>query len=417
VTEQAPAGRTILHLDLDAFYASVEQLDDPSLRGRPVIVGGTSKRGVVCAASYEARRFGVRSAMPTSQAHRLCPEGVFLFPRFARYGELSDRVFGVYRRYTPLCEPLSLDEAFLDVTASRALHGDGPSIAARIRREVREETGLTVSAGVAEVKLAAKIATDFGKPDGLTVVPRGGVAAFLAPLPVSRLWGVGGVTEAALRRIGVSTIGDLARLPESALGAALGADRAAGLRALARGEDEREVVPDEAAQSVGGEETFEQDLVGEVALARALLMQAGRVGRRLRAARLRGRIVTLKVKYSDFTQVTRRVTLPAPTDDDRLIYRTARDLLARVEVGRPVRLAGVTVSGFDEAAAPPQLDLFGVPAAGGEAAGPGAARRQALHAALDKLADKYGERTVAPADLSDRGEAERWPVHRRRDRD
>jgi DNA polymerase-4 len=417
VTEQAAAGRTILHLDLDAFYASVEQLDDPSLRGRPVIVGGTSKRGVVCAASYEARRFGVRSAMPTSQAHRLCPEGIFLFPRFSRYGELSDRVFGVYRRYTPLCEPLSLDEAFLDVTASRALHGDGPSIAARIRREVREETGLTVSAGVAEVKLAAKIATDLGKPDGLTVVPRGGVAAFLAPLPVSKLWGVGGVTEAALRRIGVSTIGDLARLPESALGAALGADRAAGLRALARGEDEREVVPDEAAQSVGGEETFEQDLVGEVALARALLMQAGRVGRRLRAARLRGRIVTLKVKYSDFTQVTRRVTLAAPTDDDRLIYCTARDLLARVEAGRPVRLAGVTVSGFDEAGAPPQLDLFGGPAGGGEAAPGGSARRQALHAALDKLADKYGERTVAPADLSDRGDAERWPVHRRRDRD
>jgi DNA polymerase-4 len=418
VNGQVPAIRTILHLDLDAFYASVEQLDDPSLRGRPVIVGGTSKRGVVCAASYEARRFGVRSAMPTSQAHWLCPEGVFLFPRFSRYGELSDRIFGIYRRYTPLCEPLSLDEAFLDVTASRALHGDGPSIAARIRREVCDETGLTVSAGVAEVKLAAKIATDHGKPDGLTVVPRGGVAAFLAPLPVSKLWGVGGVTEAALRRIGVSTIGDLARLPESAVSAALGEDRAHGLRALARGEDLREVVPDEAAQSVGGEETFEQDLVGEVALARALLMQAGRVGRRLRAAQLRGRIVTLKVKYSDFTQVTRRVTLPAPTDDDRLIYRTARDLLARVEAGRPVRLAGVTVSGFaEEAETPPQLDLFGGPAAGGDPVPAGAARRQALHAALDKLADKYGERTVAPADLSDRGEAERWPVHRRRDRE
>ena len=211
---------TILHLDLDAFYASVEQLDDPALRGRPVIVGGPSNRGVVCAASYEARRFGVRSAMPTSQARRLCPEGVFLHPRFARYGELSDRVFGIYRRYTPLVEPLSLDEAFLDVTASRALHGDGPSIAARIKREVRAETGLAVSAGVAEVKLAAKIATDFGKPDGLVVVPTGGVAAFLAPLPVGRLWGVGGVTEAALRKLGVATIGDLARLPESALGAA-----------------------------------------------------------------------------------------------------------------------------------------------------------------------------------------------------
>ena len=417
----AGPGRTILHLDLDAFYASVEQLDDPSLRGRPVIVGGPSNRGVVCAASYEARRFGVRSAMPTSQARRLCPEGVFLQPRFSRYGELSDRVFGIYRRYTPLCEPLSLDEAFLDVTASRALHGDGPSIAARIKREVRDETGLTVSAGVAEVKLAAKIATDLGKPDGLVVVPPGGVAAFLAPLPVGKLWGVGGVTEAALRKIGVNTIGDLARLPESAVSAALGADKAQGLRALARGEDEREVVPDEAAKSVGGEETFEQDLVGEVALARALLLQAGRVGRRLRVAGLRGRVVTLKVKYADFTQVTRRVTLPAPTDDDRLIYRTARDLLARIEAGRPVRLAGVTVSGFDEAAAAApadQLDLFAGPAEAAGGAAPGAdPRRRALHAALDKLADKYGERTVAPADLTDRTEAERWPVHRRRDRE
>jgi DNA polymerase IV len=416
----AGPGRTILHLDLDAFYASVEQLDDPSLRGRPVIVGGPSNRGVVCAASYEARRFGVRSAMPTSQARRLCPEGVFLHPRFSRYGELSDRVFGVYRRYTPLVEPLSLDEAFLDVTASRALHGDGPSIAARIKREVRAETGLAVSAGVAEVKLAAKIATDLGKPDGLVVVPPGGVAGFLAPLPVGRLWGVGGVTEAALRRVGVSTIGDLARLPESALGTALGADRARGLRALARGEDDREVVPDEAARSVGGEETFEEDLVGEAALSRVLLLQASRVGRRLRAARLRGRIVTLKVKYADFTQVTRRVTLEAPTDDDRLIYRTARDLLARIEAGRPVRLAGVTVSGFGDGEAPGggQLDLFGASAGAGPA--PGAApeaRRQALHAALDKLADKYGERTVAPADLADRAVAERWPVHKRRDRE
>ena len=414
----AAPGRTILHLDLDAFYASVEQLDDPSLRGRPVIVGGPSNRGVVCAASYEARRFGVRSAMPTSRARRLCPEGVFLSPRFGRYGELSDRVFGVYRRYTPLVEPLSLDEAFLDVTASRALHGDGPSIAARIKREVRAETGLAVSAGVAEVKLAAKIATDLGKPDGLVVVPAGGVAAFLSPLPVGRLWGVGDVTEAALLGLGVGTIGDLARLPESALGAALGAERARGLRALARGEDDRDVVPDEAARSVGGEETFETDLTGEAPLARALLLQAGRVGRRLRSAGLRGRVVTLKVKYSDFAQVTRRVTLAAPTDDDRLIYRTARDLLARVEAGRPVRLAGVTVSGFDEAEAPGtgQLDLFGAsPGPGGApAADP---RRQALHAALDKLADKYGERTVAPADLADRGEAERWPVHRRRDRE
>ena len=431
--------RTILHLDLDAFYASVEQLDDPSLRGRPVIVGGTSRRGVVCAASYEARKFGVRSAMPTAQAHRLCPDGVFLHPRFDRYGELSDRVFGVYRRYTPLVEPLSLDEAFLDVTASRALHGDGPTIARAIRAAVRGETGLTVSAGLAEVKMAAKIATDLGKPDGLTVVPHGGVAAFLAPLPISRLWGVGEVTEQALRRIGVATIGDLARLPGSAAAAALGRERAHGLRELARGQDDREVVPDEGLKSVGGEETFETDLVGEAALARALLVQAGRVGRRLRAHGLRGRIVTLKVKYADFTLVTRRVTLPTPTDDDRAIYEAARAQLGRTDEGRPVRLAGVTVSGFPEAgttsrdlpagdgrgpveAGAPQLDLFGGGTDGGAGTAAaaekavGVARRRRLNAAVDALAGRFGAGAVVPADVKDDQPRDRWPSHRRRDR-
>jgi DNA polymerase-4 len=414
--------RTILHLDLDAFYASVEQLDDPALRGKPVIVGGITGRGVVCAASYEARTFGVRSAMPTARARRLCPAGVFLHPRFDRYGELSDRVFDVYRRYTPLVEPLSLDEAFLDVTASRALHGDGPAIAAAIRGAVRAETGLTVSAGVAEVKLAAKIATDFGKPDGLTVVPAGGVAAFLAPLPVGRLWGVGEVTEGALRKLGVATIGDLARLPESALASVVGGERAHGLRELARGHDDREVVPDEGLKSVGGEETFEEDLRGEAALARALLTQAGRVGRRLRAHGLRGRIVTLKVRYADFSLVTRRVTLPRPTDDDRVIFESARSQLGRIDAGRAVRLAGVTVSGFEEGPGegdePGQLELFGaVPPGQAGAPSPDEARRRRLNAAVDALAGRFGSGTVTPADLKDRTPPESWPRPRRRDRD
>src|SRR5512133_1944285 len=250
----AAAPRTILHLDLDAFFASVEQLADPSLRGRPVIVGGTGRRGVVCAASYEARRFGVRSALPTARARRLCPDGVFLPPRFDRYGARSAQVFGIYRRYPPLVEPLSLDEAFLDVTASRALHGGGADIARAVKAAVRGECGLAVSAGVAEVKLAAKIATDLGKPDGLVVVPAGGVAAFLAPLPAARLWGVGAVTEEALRAIGIATIGDLAHTPDVALAAAIGATPARDLKALARGEDPREVVPDEAARSIGAED-------------------------------------------------------------------------------------------------------------------------------------------------------------------
>ncbi|WP_242346253.1 DNA polymerase IV [Anaeromyxobacter terrae] len=390
--------RTILHLDLDAFYASVEQLDEPSLRGRPVIVGGPSRRGVVCAASYEARRFGVRSAMPTAQARKLCPQGVFLPPRFDRYSALSERVFGIYRRYTPLVEPLSLDEAFLDVTASRALHGGGRDIATALKRAVRAECGLAVSAGVAEVKLAAKIATDLGKPDGLVEVPEGGVAAFLAPLPVGRLWGVGPVTEAALRKLGVATIGDLGRTPDTALAAALGASHARGLRALALGEDPREVVPDEAAKSVGAEETFGEDLTGRAALERALLAQAGRVGRRLRAVGLAGHVVTLKVKYADFTLVTRRTTLAEATDDDRAIFEAARAQLARVDAERPVRLTGVSVSGFADEAERGQLDLFQGAA---PPPPPEVEKRRSLNAALDALARRFGDGAVTRADLAD----------------
>jgi DNA polymerase-4 len=251
----------ILHLDLDAFYASVEQLDDPSLRGRPVVVAGPSHRGVVCAASYEARRFGVRSAMPTARARRLCPAGVFLAPRFRRYAELSSRVFAIFRRYTPLVEPLSLDEAFLDVSASARLHGSGRDIALAIKQAVEREVGLTVSAGVAEVKLAAKIASDLGKPDGLVEVPEGPGAtrAFLAALPVSRLWGVGEVTERALADLGIHRIGQLADAPEALLARAVGRRHARALRELARGEDPREVIPDEEAKSIGSEETFDRD--------------------------------------------------------------------------------------------------------------------------------------------------------------
>ncbi len=391
--------RTILHLDLDAFFASVEQLDDPTLRGRPVIVGGTGRRGVVSAASYEARKFGVRSAMPTARARRLCPDGVFLPPRFERYGALSASIFEIYRRYTPLVEPLSLDEAFLDVTRSRALHGSGREIAGAIKRAVRGECGLAVSAGVAEVKLAAKIACDLGKPDGLVEVPPGGVAAFLAPLPVSRLWGVGEVTEAALRRIGVATIGDLQRLPEAALAPAIGA-HGRDLRALALGVDPREVVPDWEQRSVGAEETFARDLADRASLERELLAQAVRVGRRLRAAGLRGRVVTLKVKYADFTLVTRRVTLGHPTDDDRVLFDAARAQLDRVELARRVRLTGLSVSDFAGPAERGQLGLFAAPAADAEA--PDAGRRRALHSALDALADRFGANAVVRADLAGR---------------
>jgi len=396
--------RTIVHMDLDAFFASVEQLDRPELRGRPVIVGGTSGRGVVCAASYEARRYGVRSAMPTARALRLCPEGIFLAPRPHRYAELSDRVFAIFRRYTPLVEGLSLDEAFLDVTASRALHGSGADVARAIKRDVRGECGLAVSAGIAEVKFAAKIATDLGKPDGLVEVPPGGTAGFLAPLPIGRLWGVGPVTERALRQIGARTIGDLARLPGAALAAAVGESAALHLRALAVGDDPREVTPEEEAKSVGAEETFEEDLVGWEPLSRELLSQAVRVGRRLRAAGVEGDVVTLKIKYADFTLVTRRTTLAIPTDDDRTLFRAARGQLDRIDLARPVRLTGISVSGLVPAGAPA--------AAGGEQLGlftstprdeePEARRRRALNAAVDALRERFGDGAVGPADLAGR---------------
>ena len=380
--------RVILHLDLDAFYASVEQLDAPELRGRPVVVAGPSSRGVVCAASYEARRFGVHSAMPTVRARKLCPGGVFLAPRFPRYQEISERVFATYRRYTPLVEPLSLDEAFLDVTASEALYGDGRTIAAAIRRDVRAGAGLTVSAGVAEVKLAAKIASDLGKPDGLVEVPAGGTRAFLAPLPVSRLWGVGKVTEAALLGVGIHRIGQLAEATEAVLRGVLGAHHARDLQALARGEDPREVVPDEEPKSVGAEETFEVDLTGRSALRPHLREQAERVAHRLRQAGKKGRTVTLKVKYADFELITRRRTLPGATDDGEAIFDAALSLLDRADPGRPVRLTGVSVAGFGSAE-PRQLGLFDQrPAAG---------RRAALNRALDELEARFGPGAVRRA--------------------
>ena len=395
----------IIHLDLDAFFASVEQLDDPGLRGRPVIVGGTSGRGVVCAASYEARRFGVRSAMPTAEARRRCPDGVFLSPRFDRYSELSRAVFGIYRRYTPQVEPLSLDEAFLDVTASRALHGEPEAIAAAVKREVRGGTGLTVSAGVADCKMAAKIASDLGKPDGLVVVPPGTTATFLAPLPIGRLWGVGRVTEQALRALGVATVGDLARFPEQVLVEKFGS-QGAHMRALARGDDPRPVLPDEEAKSVGAEDTFERDLSGQEALLPQLLDQCVRVARRLREAGLRGRTVTLKIKYADFEQITRRATLDAATDDWAEIYRAIREDLSRADLSRAVRLTGVGVSGFDEDTA--KLGLFG-------AAQPPGGKRAALNAAIDLLADRYGEGAVKPATLAEHAPETlrariRWPT-------
>jgi DNA polymerase-4 len=397
--------RQILHIDMDAFFASVEQRDDPQLRGRPVLVGGPSRRGVVAAASYEARTFGVHSAMPMVEALRRCPQAVVVPGRHERYSEVSRDVFSIFERYTPLVEGLSVDEAFLDVTASRALFGDGEAIARRIKSEVRDETGLVASAGVAPCKFAAKVASDLDKPDGLVVVPADGVAEFLAPLPVERMWGVGPKASERLRAAGISRIGDIARASEGTLGRLLGPSWGSHVRELACGLDVREVDPERDAVSVGAEETFEEDLRSAADLERHLLSQAGRVAGRLHRAGLFGRVVMVKVKYSDFTLKTKRVTLAEPVADTDSIYRAARALLAQFDLHRPVRLTGVAVSGLSEARPP---TLF---------PDRRALRGDALERVAAELRGRFGADTLTRADLLDEDTAARASTRRMPDRE
>ena len=365
---------------MDAFYASVEQRDDPSLRGKPVIVGGASRRGVVLAASYEVRPFGVRSAMPMAEALRRAPQAIVVPPHRDRYAAASEEAFAIFRRYTPLVEPLSLDEAFLDVTGSVALFGEGPVIASAIKREVRAELQLTASAGVAPCKFAAKVASDLRKPDGLVVVAEGEVAAFLAPLPIERMWGIGPKTAPKMHAMGYRTIGDLARADDGALERLLGS-WGIEVGRLARGEDARDVVPDAQAKSIGAEETYEEDLTGAEQIAPTLLDHAGRIARRLIRAHLSAHTVTVKVKYDDFTLRTRRATLPEPVQDTDAIHRAAVDLLARVPLeGRRVRLTGVSVSGIAEGSPAPTLFRD-----------ERAEKRRRVEEVAARIADRYGD--------------------------
>ncbi|HKQ68268.1 MAG TPA: DNA polymerase IV, partial [Polyangiaceae bacterium] len=335
--------RQILHVDMDAFYASVEQHDNPLLRGRPVVVGARSARGVVTAASYEARPFGVRSAMSMAQAMRLCPHAEVVPPRMERYAEVSEIVFGVLRNYTPLVEGLSLDEAFLDVTKSQALFGDGEAIARQIKADVFARTGLRASAGVAPCKFVAKIASDLQKPDGLVVVRASEVTAFLGPLPIERMWGIGQKSAPKLHAMGLHTLADIAEADARHLEDALGT-WGIEAQALARGIDPRNVFPDRPAKSIGAEETFERDLVGPEPLLRHLLAQTGRVARRLCREHLLARVVVVKLKFSDFTIQSRRVTVREPVGDTDSIFAVARTLLDRFDLEKPVRLTGVSVS-------------------------------------------------------------------------
>jgi DNA polymerase IV len=379
------SARSIIHVDMDAFYASVEQRDDPALRGRPVIVGGHPKRGVVLAASYEVRPFGVRSAMPMAQAVRLAPSAIVVPPRFEAYAAASERVFEIFESMTPLIEPLSLDEAFLDVSGSIRLFGPAAEIARAIRDRIAREISLPASAGIAASKFVAKIASDVAKPNGQIEVPAEETRAFLAPLPVSRLWGVGPKGEAALAAIGLHKIGDVAREDPGKLEQRLG-DHGRHLWALANGIDDREVMPDREAKSIGSEDTFAEDLSGKDVLAPHIHSQAWRVARRLRRAKLTARIVVLKVKLSDFRLLTRRVTLDEPTDDAQRIFGAALDLFDRAAPRSRVRLTGVSVQGLD--GGPEQLSLLGE-----------GARSKRLGKTIDEIAARFGTEAVLPADM------------------
>jgi len=383
--------RAILHLDMDAFYPAVEVLDNPELKGKPVIVGGSRERGVVSSASYEARKFGVHSAQPIATAMRLCPQGIFVPGRMSRYREVSEQVFEIFYRFTPLVEPLSIDEAFLDVTGSTRLFGQPVEIAKKIKRMVVEETGLTVSAGVAPSKFVAKIASDMDKPDGLTVVPPESVREFLDPLPIKKMWGVGKVTQEALARLNVLTFRDLSLVPVKVLERRFG-KHGLHMHQLSMGMDDRDVVPGHDVKSVGHEETFFQDILDKDLAKKELLALAYKVARRMRRKGVTARTVTLKVKYSDFIQITRASTLPAPTDDGLEIYSTVCHLLEKTEVGkRPVRLLGISISQLSFLDAESQLALFTRDTA--------SQKRKDLNLALDSLYEKHGDKSVRPGRL------------------
>jgi DNA polymerase IV len=378
---------SILHVDMDAFYASVEVREDPSLAGKPVAVGGGGPRGVVMAASYEARAFGVHSAMPGVRARRLCPNLIFVPPNFTMYRAESDQILQILFSFTPLVEQISLDEAFLDVGGSIRLFGEPVAIAEKIRARIRSERRLICSVGVAPNKFLAKLASQRAKPDGVVHVPADRIHEFIDPLPADALWGVGEQTAAALERLGVRTVGDISALPPGVLERAFGAGPAAHLTALAVGEDDRAVVPYEPTKQISAEQTFERDLDAPEHIRREVLRLADRVAQRLRSGGLSARTVTIKVRFSDFKTITRSRTLPAPTDVAARIYAAARDLYASLRLHRPrVRLLGVAASGLVAGRGPEQLRIGERPDRWG-----------AADRAADRLRERYGGDTVERA--------------------
>lgn len=382
-------GCPILHMDMDAFFASVEVRRRPELRGRPVVVGGIGPRGVVSSASYEARRYGVRSAMPTARARALCPQAVYLPPDFSQYSAASRAVMRILRDVTPLVEPLSLDEAFLDVAGARRLFGPPARIARLIRRRVAEEQQLSCSVGVAPSKFVAKLGSTRAKPDGLLVVPAARVLEFLHPLPVDALWGVGERSAEALRRLGLHTVGALAEAPLGLLRRAVGEAAASHLHELSWGRDPRRVSPEQVEKSIGAEVTFDVDVTDPAEIRRALLALAEKVGTRLRAAGQVGRTVSLKVRLADFRTVNRSRTLTVPTDTAREMFDTSWALWTALSPGEPVRLVGVRMEGLAVAQETPRQLTLGEPERGWREA----------EAAADAAAARFGRSVIGPASL------------------
>jgi DNA polymerase-4 len=398
VSKVEMAERTILHVDMDAFFVSVELLRRPELRGQPVIVGGTGERGVVAAASYEARHYGIHSAMPSTRARRLCPHAVFLPGDHQHYGEVSGRVMEIFKSFTPLVEPISLDEAFLDVTGAHRLHGDGPTIAAAIRERVHDEQGLTCSVGVAPNKFLAKLASEAAKPKasrdgpvpglGVKVIAPGEELAFLHPLPVQALWGVGPKTLEKLRRRGIATVGDLAALQEVDATKVLGNANGRHLHQLAQAVDTRPVIPEQRPKSIGHEETFARDHHELDTLQREAVRMSDAVASRLRRHELAGRTVNIKVRFHDFRTITRAATLTAAVDSGPAIARAAKELLDQIDPTSGIRLLGVSVSNLvDDGARQLSLD-------------------QTLHPgwddasrAVDDIRTRFGDEAIVPAAL------------------
>jgi DNA polymerase IV len=380
--------RSILHVDMDAFYASIEQIDNPDYKGRPVIVGADPKggqgRGVVAACSYEARKFGVHSALPISRAWKLCPKGVYVRPRMHRYVEVSHQIMGVFRRYTDLVEPLSIDEAFLDVTGSIALFGPAEQIARSIKKEIRECTGLTASIGLAPNKFLAKIASDIRKPDGFMVVEERDIETFLRDLPISRLWGVGPKTEQRLHELGFRTIGNLAAAKRESLVQMLGS-LGEHLFHLSRGHDERPVVSNWEPKSISSETTFDEDTADRELLLRTILELSDHVAERLRKDNYRARKVTLKLRYSSFATHTKQQSLERQVQTGEEIAAVARALFAQFPLKQKIRLIGVAAGDLHrEGADPQQLALFREPAES----------KEKLSRTVDEIKAKFGADAV-----------------------